>query len=117
MIYKSWSDKQESELLGKFIFHKTKGSIPLIGTFQYGDTNIGEYLGKVTEISGSNRIFYKNSESIIKYVSLVGVGFVCDEKLEVEHIQAIKDKALTKFQMSLVEISQDIKESINLLSI
>jgi hypothetical protein len=50
----------------------------LIGTYPYGDTNIGEYLGKVTEVNGTNRIYYLNGESIKKYVSIVGIGFVCE---------------------------------------
>ena len=117
MIYNSCTDKTELDLLGKYIFHKTKGGIPLIGTSPYGDTNIGEYLGKVTEVSGVNRIFYINSESITKYVSLVGIGFVCESSSEVQLIQEIKDKAFTKFKLSLTEISQDIKESISYLPI
>ncbi len=117
MIYRSWKDKPELELLGKYIFHKTKGCIPLIGISPYGDTNVGEYLGKVTEVSGSNRIYYLNSESIKKYVSIVGIGFVCEDNLELEHIQTIKDKAFTKFKKSLSEISQDIKDSISDISI
>ncbi|MBA6337384.1 hypothetical protein H4J57_09240 [Colwellia sp. BRX8-7] len=113
MIYRTWQDKPELELLGKHIFHKTKGGIPLIGTYPYGDTNIGEYLGKVTEVNGTNRIYYLNGESIKKYVSIVGIGFVCENDFELEHIQTIKDKALTKFKKSMSEISQDMLEAIN----
>jgi hypothetical protein len=116
MIYKSWNDKPESELIGKYIFHKTKGGIPLVGSLEYGDTNIGDYLGKVTEITGPNRVFYTNSEASTKYVSLVGIGFVCDSDLEVQQIQSIKEQAFTKFKMYLTEISQDIKESLKQLS-
>jgi hypothetical protein len=113
MIYRTWQDKPELELLGKHIFHKTKGVIPLIGTYSYGETNIGEYLGKVTEVNGTNRIYYLNGESIKKYVSIVGIGFVCENDFELEHIQTIKDKALTKFKKSMSEISQDMLEAIN----
>lgn len=88
----------------------------MIGTYPYGDTNIGEYLGKVTEVNGTNRIYYLNGESIKKYVSIVGIGFVCENDFELEHIQTIKDKAFTKFKKSMSEINQDILEAINDLS-
>jgi hypothetical protein len=113
MIYRTWQDKTELELLGKHIFHKTKGGIPLIGTYPYGETNIGEYLGKVIEVNGANRIYYLNLESIKKYVSIVGVGFVCENDYELEHIQSIKEKAFLKFKKSMSEISQEMLEAIN----
>jgi hypothetical protein len=57
---------------------------------------IGGRLGKVTRIIGPNRIFYETADGQESYVSVRGIGYVCDTEEEASALEALRDEASQK---------------------
>ena len=113
MLYKSWNGKSENELLGYYIFHNSKGSIPLLTLPLHGTTNIGKYLGKVVEVNGANRIYYIDRNNDKKYVSLAGIGIVCTTEQLAIKVDALREKYLSELKGFMSNMSSDIDSSLS----
>lgn len=104
-----------NDLIGKHIFHTTKGSVPMVGMPPYGGKNIGDYLGQVCEVTSPSRIFYLSKNNERKYVSLAGVGIVCDSIEDADELCNLRNTSMQKYRNLMTEIGSEIESTINKL--
>ena len=112
MLYKSWNGKSENELLGYYIFHKSKGGIPLLGLPFTNSINIGSYLGKVCKVNNANRIYYTDINNEMKYVSLVGIGIVCSTEEMAKKVNDLRKKYHLELKSFMSNMGSNIEKSL-----
>lgn len=100
-------------LAGKIIFHATKGSDITSTLMPTNMTKIGTRLGKVSRITGPNRIFYTSPDGSEGYVSSTGIGYFCDTEEEAQKLEYIRNSASEKIRShafsTFAEMSNQIK--------
>lgn len=113
MIKYIGSDFDENELVGKIIFHATKGGSAIFrGPAVTNPTNIGCRLGDVVEVSGANRIYYNDENGAKKYVSTSMIGCYCETDNEAGTLENLinqyNDKANTLIDDMATELNSEI---------
>lgn len=120
MIYYRTRNQDIDSLMGKIIFHSSVGSNILTSLPNQIENRIGKRLGKVVRNAGDNRIFYQTSNNDEKYVSIAGIGFICDtesDALVLEGINENQIKSVFEFvrnaQIKMLKQIQENNETQN----
>lgn len=98
-------------LAGKIIFHANKGA-DLSTLISNQSLLIGSRLGRVTNVNGPNRIFYETAEGQEKYVSIGGIGFVCDTEDEAISLEKICDETRNKIRAFSAAANKEMEDRI-----
>jgi hypothetical protein len=103
------------KLVGRIIFHLSRGvhfALTPVGSASSGARPVGEMLGKVSRVSGPNRIFYEDLSGSERYVSVGGIGFVCDTEAEAQQLEELRQKTATDVEQALAQVRQRLEEQV-----
>lgn len=104
----------ENQLLGKIIFHATKGGSAIFrGPTVTDPTSIGCRLGEVVEVNGLNRIYYNDEDGNKKYVNSSVIGCFCDNDTDANNLEVIIDQYNEKARMMINSLASELNKEIN----
>lgn len=101
-------------LIGKIVFHATRGADMTSALPGLRRSVIGGRAGLVTRVNGPNRIYYE-SPAGDKYLSLAGIGFVCDTDEEARSLEALRDATTNEARSALFEIYARLERNLETL--
>lgn len=108
------NDFDLNDLVGKIIFHATKGGSAIFrGPLVTNPTNIGCRLGEVVDVSGSNRIYYNDEHGDKKYVSTAVIGCYCDTDKDASDLDALVEKYNEKARILIDSLASDLSNEIS----
>lgn len=117
MIQYIGQDLDLDTLLGKIIFHSTKGGSAIFrGPSVTNPTNIGCRLGEVVEVNGTNRIYYNDENGNKKYVSTSAIGCYCETDNEASTLEVIVEKYNEKARTLIDSLASELNDEIGLLT-
>ena len=100
-------------LVGKIIFHSTKGGSAIFrGPSVTNPTNIGCRLGEVSEVNGPNRIYYNDEKGAKKYISDGAIGCFCDTDEEASDLETLVDKYNEKARTLIDSLAAELNYEI-----
>lgn len=102
-------------LVGRIIFHLSRGvpvALTTVGSAPSGTRPVGEMLGRVSRVTGPNRIFYEDLSGTEKYVSMGGIGFVCDSEAEALQLEELRRRTAADVAQAVAQVRQRLEEDI-----
>jgi len=102
-------------LVGRIIFHLSRGvpvALAVTGPPRFGVRLVGEVLGKVVRFNGPNRIFYIDRSGAEKYVSIAGIGFVCDTEAEAQALEDLRQRTAVDIAQAVTQIQQRVEDDV-----
>lgn len=115
MISYRITTEEIQSLEGLIIFHAEKGSHVSAILMPFGTIKVGVRLGKVVRVSGPNRIFYKKPDGEEGYVSVAGIGFICQFESEAKSLEKIRDEANDKICEYTTVVNAEMKLKLDFL--
>lgn len=115
MIHCRIPDLYVSSIEGRIIFHAIKGADVSSVLLPQSTVKIGARLGIVTRVTGSNRIFYTATDGSEKFVSIAGIGYICDTEEEACALEAIRDEIAAQIRSSVAAANDEMQKRINVL--
>jgi hypothetical protein len=102
-------------LVGRIIFHLSRGvpaALAVTGSPRIGVRLVGEVLGKVVRLNGPNRVFYIDRSGAEKYVSIAGIGFVCDTDAEAQALEELRQRTAADIAQAVTQIQQRVEVDV-----
>ncbi|WP_019590529.1 hypothetical protein [Thioalkalivibrio sp. ALE20] len=118
MIHYRFQSSDLEQLIGRIIFHASRGvpaALAVAGTPMSGARTriVGERLGEVVRVKGSNRIFYIDRSGMERYVSVAGIGFLCDSEEEANALEVLRVRTATQVAQAMGQIRERLEEELD----
>ena len=106
------ADQQAESLEGRIIFHSVKGADAFLVLMPQSTVKIGARLGTVSRITGPFRIFYLAPDGTEKYVSVSGIGYVCDTEEEATALEGLRDETAERIRSAVAAAHSELQSRI-----